>query len=65
MRLATFKVDGRVSYGVVTDDGIVDLGKKLSRYPTLLDVHPLTHVWIDHAWERGEPAPTAVRVSSP
>src|ERR1700704_3220630 len=38
MRLATFKANGRVSYGAVTDSGIVDLGKKLAKYPTLLDV---------------------------
>ena len=37
MRLATFKANGRVSYGAVTGDGIVDLGRSL-RYPTLLDV---------------------------
>ncbi len=38
MRLASFKVDGRTSYGAVTDNGIIDLGRKLSQYPTLLDV---------------------------
>ena len=38
LRLATFKVDGRTSYGAVTDGGIVDLGKRLTKYPTLLDV---------------------------
>ena len=38
LRLATFKTNGRTSYGAVTDDGIVDLGKKLTKYPTLLDV---------------------------
>ena len=37
MRLATFKAS-RASYGAVTDDGIVDLGRKLARFPTLLDV---------------------------
>jgi 2-keto-4-pentenoate hydratase/2-oxohepta-3-ene-1,7-dioic acid hydratase in catechol pathway len=29
MRLATFKAAGRTSYGIVTDQGIVDLGKRL------------------------------------
>jgi oligopeptide transport system substrate-binding protein len=24
-------------------------------YPTALDVHPLTHVWIDHDWRQHEP----------
>ena len=38
MRLASFKANGRVSYGAVTDGGIVDLGRKLSKYPTLVDV---------------------------
>src|SRR5258707_15638135 len=38
MRLASFKTDGRTSYGAVTDSGIIDLGRKLSQYPTLLDV---------------------------
>src|SRR5712691_2101679 len=38
MRLATYKVNGRASYGAVTDGGIVDLGRKLTKYPTLLDV---------------------------
>src|SRR3954469_10108257 len=37
MRLASFRVNGRSSYGAVTDSGIIDLGKKL-KYPTLLDV---------------------------
>ena len=38
MRLASFKANGRTSYGAVTDKGIIDLGRKLSTYPTLLDV---------------------------
>jgi 2-keto-4-pentenoate hydratase/2-oxohepta-3-ene-1,7-dioic acid hydratase in catechol pathway len=38
MRLATFKANGRTSYGAVTDGGIVDLGRKLAKYPSLLDV---------------------------
>ena len=38
MRLATFKANGRTSFGAVTDGGIVDLGRKLTKYPTLLDV---------------------------
>src|SRR5258707_437501 len=38
MRLASFKADGRTSYGAVTDNGIIDLGRKLPQYPTLLDV---------------------------
>ena len=38
LRLASFKAGGRASYGAVTDQGIVDLGRKLTKYPTLLDV---------------------------
>ena len=38
LRLATFRVHGRVSYGAVTDMGIVDLAKKLAKYPALVDV---------------------------
>ncbi|HET7154039.1 MAG TPA: fumarylacetoacetate hydrolase family protein [Hyphomicrobiaceae bacterium] len=38
LRLASFKVGSRESYGAVTGEGIVDLGKKLTKYPTLLDV---------------------------
>ena len=38
MRLASFKVKGRSSYGAVTDDGIIDLARKLPKYPTLLDL---------------------------
>jgi 2-keto-4-pentenoate hydratase/2-oxohepta-3-ene-1,7-dioic acid hydratase in catechol pathway len=38
MRLATFAVNGRVSYGAVTDAGIVDLGRRLTKYPALVDL---------------------------
>ena len=38
LRLASFKVGGKPSYGAVNDQGIVDLGKRLTKYPTLLDV---------------------------
>jgi 2-keto-4-pentenoate hydratase/2-oxohepta-3-ene-1,7-dioic acid hydratase in catechol pathway len=38
MRLASFNVNGRTSYGAVTGAGIVDLGRRLSKYPSLLDV---------------------------
>jgi 2-keto-4-pentenoate hydratase/2-oxohepta-3-ene-1,7-dioic acid hydratase in catechol pathway len=37
--LASFKANGRTSYGAVTPAGIVDLGRKLGgKYPTLLDL---------------------------
>jgi len=38
MRLASFKVNGCPSYGAVTDNGIIDLSRRLTKYPTLLDV---------------------------
>jgi len=38
MRLATFSVNGRVSYGAVTDAGVVDLGRRLAKYPALVDL---------------------------
>ena len=38
LRLASFKVGGRESYGAVTEQGIVDLGRKLTKYATLRDV---------------------------
>jgi 2-keto-4-pentenoate hydratase/2-oxohepta-3-ene-1,7-dioic acid hydratase in catechol pathway len=38
MRLARFSVNGRTSYGAVTGAGIVDLGRRLPKYPSLLDV---------------------------
>jgi len=38
MKLASFKAGGRASYGAVIGSGIIDLGRKLSKYPTLLEV---------------------------
>ena len=39
LRLASFRVNGRNSYGAVTDRGIVDIGRTLSaKYPALIDV---------------------------
>jgi 2-keto-4-pentenoate hydratase/2-oxohepta-3-ene-1,7-dioic acid hydratase in catechol pathway len=38
MRLASFSVNGHTSYGAVTGAGIVDLGRRLPKYPSLLDV---------------------------
>ncbi len=39
MRLATFKVNGKETYGAVIDDGVVDLGKTLgAKYPKLIDL---------------------------
>ena len=37
MKLASYEVDGRRSYGVVTDDGILDVGGAPGAPPTLLD----------------------------
>jgi 2-keto-4-pentenoate hydratase/2-oxohepta-3-ene-1,7-dioic acid hydratase in catechol pathway len=38
MRLASYNLRGRPSFGAVTGDGIVDLRSRLSRYATLLEV---------------------------
>jgi 2-keto-4-pentenoate hydratase/2-oxohepta-3-ene-1,7-dioic acid hydratase in catechol pathway len=38
LRLASFQVGGKAGYGAVTDTGIVDLSKRLTKYPALLDV---------------------------
>ena len=36
MKLCSFRADGRATYGLVTDTGIIDLGKRLEA-PTLRD----------------------------
>ncbi len=39
MKLATFLIDGRQTYGAVIDDGVVDLGARLEdSYPHLIDL---------------------------
>jgi 2-keto-4-pentenoate hydratase/2-oxohepta-3-ene-1,7-dioic acid hydratase in catechol pathway len=38
MKLASFKTNGRTSFGAVTGGGIIDLGRRLPKYPTLLDL---------------------------
>lgn len=39
MRLVSFEANGRASYGVVSGDGVIDLGAKMgSDYPALIDV---------------------------
>jgi 2-keto-4-pentenoate hydratase/2-oxohepta-3-ene-1,7-dioic acid hydratase in catechol pathway len=38
MHLVSFKANDRISYGAASDGGIVDLGGRLPKYPTLLDV---------------------------
>jgi 2-keto-4-pentenoate hydratase/2-oxohepta-3-ene-1,7-dioic acid hydratase in catechol pathway len=38
MRLASFKANGRASYGAVVGSGLVDLGRRLSKYATLLEL---------------------------
>src|ERR1700760_866324 len=35
MKIASFKAAGRASYGLVTDSGVIDAGKRLPDYPTL------------------------------
>jgi 2-keto-4-pentenoate hydratase/2-oxohepta-3-ene-1,7-dioic acid hydratase in catechol pathway len=36
MKLASYRYGGRTSYGAVIDDGIVDLGRRLPQFPSLL-----------------------------
>jgi len=38
MRLASFKTNGRASYGAVVGAGIIDLGRRLPKYATLLEL---------------------------
>src|SRR3984885_5097019 len=38
MRLASYKMRGRPSFGAVVGDGVVDLRSRLSRFTSLLDV---------------------------
>jgi 2-keto-4-pentenoate hydratase/2-oxohepta-3-ene-1,7-dioic acid hydratase in catechol pathway len=38
MRLASFSANGRPSYGTVSGTGIVDLGRRLPKYPSLLEL---------------------------
>ncbi|KQW20517.1 5-carboxymethyl-2-hydroxymuconate isomerase [Afipia sp. Root123D2] len=35
MKIASFKAGSTASYGIVTDSGIIDAGRRLSSYPTL------------------------------
>jgi hypothetical protein len=36
MKLATFSIDGKQTYGAVSDDGVVDLGRRFgTRFPDL------------------------------
>ncbi len=35
MKVASFTIAGTASYGVVTDKGVIDAGKRLKAYPTL------------------------------
>jgi 2-keto-4-pentenoate hydratase/2-oxohepta-3-ene-1,7-dioic acid hydratase in catechol pathway len=38
MKLASFKANGRAGYGAVTGSGIIDLGRRLPKYPALIDL---------------------------
>ena len=37
MKLLSFMNQGRETWGAVVGDGVVDLGKRLTQYPTLAD----------------------------
>ena len=55
MRLASFRVKGRAAWGVVTDGGIIDLGRRLPDYPTLLDLFRAQAIPQARAAAVGEP----------
>src|SRR3982074_2431479 len=56
MKLASFKVNGRASYGAVTGNGgIIDLARRLSKYPTLLDVFRAGAIGEARAAATGQP----------
>jgi 2-keto-4-pentenoate hydratase/2-oxohepta-3-ene-1,7-dioic acid hydratase in catechol pathway len=55
MKLASFKANGRVSYGAVTGTGIIDLGRKLPKYATLLDVFRAQAIAEARAAATGQP----------
>jgi 2-keto-4-pentenoate hydratase/2-oxohepta-3-ene-1,7-dioic acid hydratase in catechol pathway len=38
MKLASYRHGGRTSYGAVIDENIVDLGRRLPQFPSLLSV---------------------------
>ena len=38
MKLASYRSGGKTSYGAVIDDGIVDFGRRLPQFPSLLAV---------------------------
>ena len=58
LRLASFEVNGRSSYGAVSDGGIIDLGRRLSgSYPGLIDVFRAGAVAEARAAAAGPPPP--------
>jgi 2-keto-4-pentenoate hydratase/2-oxohepta-3-ene-1,7-dioic acid hydratase in catechol pathway len=59
MRLASFILGGRPSFGAVVGDGIVDLRSRLSRFVTLLDVFRA------HALDEAKAAIQGVRADTP
>src|SRR5271170_7933654 len=59
MRLASYNLRGRPSFGAVVGDGIVDLRSRLSRFSTLLEVFRA------HALEEAKSAATGVRPDVP
>ena len=59
MRLASYNLRGRPSFGAVVGDGIVDLRARLSRFATLLEVFRARRS------TRRKPPPTGVRPDVP
>ena len=48
MRLASYNMRGRPSFGAVVGEGIVDLRSRLSRFATLVDVF---RAQVARAWQ--------------
>ncbi len=59
MRLASYNLRGRPSFGAVVGDGIVDLRSRLSRFSTLLEVFRA------YALDEAKAATTGVRPDVP
>src|SRR3984957_8751977 len=59
MRLASYHMRGRPSFGAVVGDGIVDLRARLSRFP------PLLEVFRAQALDQARPASAGVRPDVP
>lgn len=67
MRLVSFTLDGHASFGIARDDGIVDLGRRLVRYPDLAALIEADGLVEARVFEHAPPdvALSAVRLDKP